>query len=64
MKGWTKLREVLLTEEVTQQELADKTGLNRSVISQLCVGRLIPRKDERERIAQALGRDESALFEG
>jgi transcriptional regulator with XRE-family HTH domain len=64
VKGLTKLRETMLIEEITQQELAEKTGLNRTVISQLCVGRLIPRKEERQKIAEALGKDENALFEG
>jgi len=64
MKGLSPLRKTLLVEGITQEKLAELCGLHRTIISQITTGRVVPTPDERVRIARALAKDETALFEG
>lgn len=49
-----RFKEALLDAHLTQQELADKTGIGKSSISQYCNGTNCPARDRAEILGRAL----------
>ena len=59
----TKLRMTILTEGLTQRRLAQRAGVNESILSLIVCGRYRPDASQRSRIARVLKRAETELFE-
>jgi transcriptional regulator with XRE-family HTH domain len=55
------LREARRRKGMTQDVLADKSGVDQTHISSIEIGRRVPSKDVRERLAEALGMAPSKL---
>ena len=56
------LREARFKKKLTQFDLCIKTGIQQSKISHFERGYMVPRDDEKKRIAKALGFKASDLF--
>ena len=57
-----QVREIRTGKGLTQQQLADLTGVTRQSVNSIECGRFIPTIDTALRIAVALGRDVGDLF--
>ena len=56
-------RIAMLEKDVpSQRELARQTRIHESTLSQIVNGRVVPRSDEKARIAGVLGKDVRELF--
>ena len=62
MRKLTKLKLELWLRGQTQRELAERSGLNESVISLILNGRYLPDSIQRARIADALQKPEKEVF--
>ncbi len=63
MKKPTVLKITLLEEGLTQRALARETGLDEAIISLIATGRYNPDSGQRAKIAKALKKSESEIFE-
>ena len=52
----------LLSNGVTQREIAKKSRMAESKISEIISGRIVPKRNEKQRIARALGCEEFEIF--
>ena len=59
----TKLRQKLDEKGTKQNCLAQRLGLNESILSLIINGRYNPDRDQRQKISVAMGMNEKGLFE-
>jgi transcriptional regulator with XRE-family HTH domain len=61
-KNWELLR-AIEAAGYTQRSLAEFVGMHESEMSKIVNGRLLPRDDEKQRIANVLGKKVREVFE-
>jgi transcriptional regulator with XRE-family HTH domain len=59
-----RLKVALAANDLSQKQLADKTGINRSLINLHINGRYRLNTDQQQRVAKALNRSVDELFRG
>lgn len=59
----TLLKLKIMEDGFTQREISRRSGIDESVLSLITNGRYLPDELQRTKIAQALGRNVSDLFE-
>ena len=57
-----KLKAAVMNSQLSREELAKKTGINRASISSFISGRFNPTREEAEKIATVLNRKVEELF--
>jgi transcriptional regulator with XRE-family HTH domain len=63
MNKQSQLKHILFAHNISQEEFAKASGINRSYISQALNGRLNLNDDEQQRIAEFLGLNPEEVFE-
>ena len=58
----TPLETAVFESGLTRKDIAEATGLNRTLVSQIVCGRVVPTAYEKRVIAEALGKRVSTLF--
>lgn len=58
---WTRLKQLRLERNILQVELAARAGIDRSRLSLIENGHLVPKADEARRLASVLGVDVGTL---
>ena len=59
----SKLKLAIFEQDISQAELAQKTGIAESVLSMAINGRYNLKPEQKENIAETIGRDVSEIFE-